>query len=89
MEWVIVAAVAGAALICPTVMFGPVLLHKLGLRKGSPAAMSCLGMQSKDSARGRELEVLHRRRAELDDEIAMTQILADGAAQRRSHPEDR
>ena len=89
MEWIVVAAVAGAALICPAMMFGPALLQKLGLRKGSPAPMSCMGMQSKDSSRGDELEVLRRRRADLDDEIAMTQILADGAAQRRSHAEDR
>lgn len=89
MEWIIVAAIAGAALICPAMMFGPVLLQRLGLRKGSAASMSCMGMPMKDSSRGNELEVLRRRRAELDEEIAMTRILVQGAARRSHQAEDR
>lgn len=88
MEWIIVAAVAGAALICPAMMFGPALLQRLGLRKGTSAPMSCMGMSAGHSSRGDELEALQRRRTALDDEIAMTQILADGAARRSQHAED-
>lgn len=88
MEWIILAAVAGAALICPAMMFGPALLQRLGLRKGRAASMSSMGMQPKDSAHGDELEALQRRRAELDEEIAFTQILADGAVRRSQHAED-
>ena len=89
MEWVIVAAIAGAALICPAMMFGPVLLQRLGLRKGSAASMSCMGMPIKDSSPRDELELLRRRRAELDNEIAMTPALADGATRRVHRAEDR
>lgn len=88
MEWIIVAVVAGAALICPAMMFGPALLQRLGLRKGTSGSMSCMGMSAGHSSHREELEVLRRRRAELDDEIALTQILADGTALRSHRAQD-
>lgn len=89
MEWIVVAIIAVAALICPAMMLGPMLLQRLGLRKGaSTSSMSCMMMSGGGSAPGDQLEGLRRRRAVLDEEIAVTRILADGAARRIHHGED-
>lgn len=85
MEWIVIATIAAAALICPAMMLGPTLLQRLGLRKGSKSSMSCMPTSVQDGKRGDKLQDLRRRRAELDEEIEITKVLADGAA-RRSRP---
>jgi len=89
MEWFIVAIVAAAALVCPAMMFGRMLLRWLGLRKGADgSSMSCTMISAGESTRINQLDVLRRRRVELDEEIAITKILAAGAARRSHHAED-
>jgi hypothetical protein len=69
MNWILLAVV-GVALLCPITMFGPMLLERLGLRKRSSSAASCMGM-SYDSQTESMHERLRAKRAELDREIAV------------------
>ncbi len=71
MTLVIIAIIAGAALVCPLTMFGPALLRRCGLMKGTSGDMSCMGMmQGRRYAGDQQLDVLHTRRAEVDRAIA-------------------
>lgn len=81
MDWMIIAIIAGAALVCPAMMLGPMLLQRLGSRNGA-SAMSCIPMFGHDRRSVGALAVLRRRRTALDEEIAVTVLLARGAARR-------
>ena len=84
MEWIIVAIVAAVALVCPAMMFGPMLLQRLGMRTGSSAQMSCMGMSGGDATHEESVDAMRSRRAELDREIAVLEILTSGP-ERRAH----
>lgn len=74
MNWVLIA-IAVAALICPITMFGPMLLQRLGFRKGGEqAGMSCMGMRSPPRRDATDdVKSLRARRDALDGEIARVQ----------------
>ena len=67
MEWLFLV-VALAALACPVTMLAPMLLRRLGIRRGG-AARSC-GRMSHDQKPALDTEALRARRAELDREMA-------------------
>ena len=80
MGWLILA-VAGIALVCPIMMFGPLLLQRLGLWKRGYPSTSCMGASAEETPDA--IGSLHRRRTELDEEAALMRILADGAERRQ------
>lgn len=66
MEWLFLV-VALAALACPVTMLAPMLLRRLGIRRGG-AARAC-GWMSHDEKPALDAEALRARGAELDREI--------------------
>ncbi len=71
MTLVIIAIVAGTALVCPLTTYGPALLRRFGLTKGTSGGMSCMGMmQGRGHAGDQQVDALRTRRAEVDREIA-------------------
>lgn len=79
MDWIILV-VAGIALICPAMMFGPMLLQRLGLRKSARGA-SCMDMAHGEQ-QAQNLAELHSRRAEIDRDIKRIQQDAAAAGER-------
>ncbi len=68
MEIVLIVVVAGAALLCPLTMLGPMLLRRVGVLKGTAGQMNCMMMgDHKSSASG--IDALRERRREIDREI--------------------
>ena len=70
MEYVIIGAVVAAALACPVLMCGPMLLRRLGILKGESADMSCMGTKPSVRTSQDHTGALQARRAEIDSEIA-------------------
>lgn len=74
MEYVIIGVIVAAALACPVLMYGPMLLRRFGIIKGGSADMSCMGMMPGErKSNDQELRKLIARREEVDAEIARIQ----------------
>ncbi len=82
MEWIIIPIVLAAALICPTMMFGPMLLQRLGLRKKSSSGMSCMGMSTGNAEPSEGRKDLRHQRSDIDREIAAMEIVLKGSERR-------
>ena len=71
MEPLIIGVIVAAALACPVLMCGPMLLRRLGITKGESADMSCMGMMSaRRPGQDQQLRDLTAKREEIDREIA-------------------
>ena len=74
MEYVIVGLIVAAALACPVVMCGPMLLRRFGIIKGGDAGMSCMGMTpAGGKSQNQQLPDLISRRDAIDAEIAQVE----------------
>ena len=74
MEYVIVGLIVAAALACPVVMCGPMLLRRFGIIKGGDAGMSCMGMTpAAGKSQKQQLPDLISRRDAIDAEIAQVE----------------
>lgn len=79
MEYVIIGVVLVAALACPVLMWGPMLLRRFGILKGGSAGMSCMGMMSTGTpSRRQQLRDLTAKRRAIDDEIARIKSAVPG-----------
>ena len=70
MEYIIIGVVLAAALACPLLMCGPMLLRRFGIVRGGSADMSCMGMTHSASKSQPEMRDLIARRDAIDREIA-------------------
>lgn len=78
MEPVIIAVIVAAALACPVLMCGPMLLRRFGLMKGAGSDMSCIGMmQSRPSTQDQQVKELKAKREEIDREITEIEASLD------------
>lgn len=81
MEYVIIGVIVAAALACPVLMCGPMLLRRFGIIKGGDAGMSCMGMiPDGRKSQDQQLRDLIARRDEVDAEIARVEPRLSGAA---------
>jgi hypothetical protein len=86
MEYIIVGVVVAAALACPVLMCGPMLLRRFGIKGGS-ADMSCMGMMpgGRKPSDPQVRDLLARRNA-IDAEIARVQSSAGEGAGNQASP---
>ena len=71
MEPLIIGVIVAAALACPVLMCGPMLIRRFGIIKGGSTDTSCMGMMSsRRPGQAQQLRDLTAKREEIEREIA-------------------
>ena len=87
MEYVIIGVIVAAALACPVLMCGPMLLRRFGIIKGGSTNMSCMGMKHSASKAQPDMRELVARRDAIDREIASVEASGQRPPVNRTAPQ--
>jgi len=79
MEYVIIGVIVAAALACPVLMCGPMLLRRFVVTKSRGSDMSCMGITAPSRTSHESVNDLKAQRAGIGAEIARRRFDVEGA----------